>query len=163
MIQKTTSSRITKFSFCLVSVLILFPIYSFKAISQNNTYEETIPFEQADVVPLFKGCDENSSRKETIECFYKKMINHIQRNFTYPEEALNNKIQGRVDVSFIINQSGKVEDIIAKASNQKDFERKILEDEAIRIISLLPKFTPGMHKGQVVNIKYGLPITFKTS
>lgn len=162
MIQKTTLLRITKFTFCFLLISLLFPIYSFKAISQSNTntYEEIIPFEQTEEIPVFKGCDINSSRKDAIECFNQKMSNHIRRNFRYPEEAAEKKIQGQVQVSFIINDSGLIKDIVAVVSNKQD-KSGILEEEATRIVRLLPKFSPGKHKGQVVSVKYEVPITFK--
>ncbi len=160
MIQKTTSLRITKFTFCFLSIFLLFPIYSFKAISQSNAYEEIIPFEQTEEIPVFKGCNETSSRKEAIECFNQKMSNHIRRNFRYPEEAAEKNIQGQVEVSFIINDAGLIKDIKAEVSNKQD-KTRLLEEEATRIIGLLPKFTPGKHKGKIVNVRYGVPITFK--
>ncbi|MCO6161453.1 energy transducer TonB [Flavobacterium sp. NRK F7] len=155
---KTTQTKLRT----IVLLLFLFSIItSFTNVKKNTSTEDFIAFEVTEEVPLFKGCDGSSSRKEAVECFNKKMMNHIKRNFTYPEEALENNIQGRVEVSFIINEVGIVKDIQANASNEKANEKKILEAEAIRIVSLLPKFTPGKHQGKVVNVKYGLPITFK--
>lgn len=160
MIQKTTPLRITKFTYYFLFVFFLFPLYSFKAISQSNAYEEVIPFEQTEEIPVFKGCDETPSRREAIECFNQKMMNHIRRNFRYPEEAAERNIQGQVEVSFIINDSGLIKDIKAEVSNKQD-KSGILEEEAARIIGLLPKFTPGKHRGKVVSVKYEVPITFK--
>ena len=155
---KTTQTKLRT----VVLFFFLFSIItSFTNVEKNTSIEDFIGFEVTEEVPLFKGCDGSSSRKEAVECFNKKMMNHIKRNFTYPEEALENNIQGRVEVSFIINEVGVVKDIQANASNEKANEKKILEAEAIRIVSLLPKFTPGKHQGKVVNVKYGLPITFK--
>ena len=155
---KTTQTKLRT----VVLFFFLFSIItSFTNVEKNTSIEDFIAFEVTEEVPLFKGGDGSSSRKEAVECFNKKMMNHIKRNFTYPEEALENNIQGRVEVSFIINEVGVVKDIQANASNEKANEKKILEAEAIRIVSLLPKFTPGKHQGKVVNVKYGLPITFK--
>jgi protein TonB len=53
-----------------------------------------------------------------------------------------------------------VENIVAK-SPEDCIDCEILEKEAIRIISLLPKFKPGMQKGKPVKVKYAQPITFK--
>ncbi|NHN26590.1 energy transducer TonB [Flavobacterium jejuense] len=159
MIENTIKIKLKSRALLFFIFIISLSITSFENISLAS--EDFIEFEVTEVVPLFKGCDNSNSRKESVECFNKKMMNHIKRNFNYPEEALEKRIQGRVDVSFIINQSGKVENIKANASNVKDSDKKILEIEATRIVSLLPKFTPGMHKGKIVNVKYGLPIVFK--
>lgn len=157
MIQKTTKVRFTKFTFCFLSLLLLFPIYSFKTVSQSDSFEDVIPFEQTDEIPLFKGCDDSNSRKESVDCFNQKMMNHIKRNFNYPEDALESNIQGKVDITFIINESGLIKDI--KTSSQD--KSGLLEEEAARIISSLPKFQPGKHKGKIVSVKYGVPIIFK--
>ncbi|VXC35007.1 conserved hypothetical protein [Flavobacterium sp. 9AF] len=144
-------------------LLFMFSLF-FTSFNSSELYinsEDFIEFYQAEQIPVFKGCDEMLTRKEAVECFNKKMTNHVKRNFTYPEEALENRIQGRVDVTFIISESGLIKDIKAIATNEKEYEKKILETEATRIVSLLPKFIPGKHQGKIVNIKYGLPITFK--
>ena len=78
----------------------------------------------------------------------------------YPTVAKQKKIQGRILVTFLINYEGVVENIVAKSPEDcKDWE--ILDKESIRIISLLPKFKPGMQKGKPVKVKYTQPITFK--
>ncbi|WP_445456665.1 energy transducer TonB [Flavobacterium sp. HNIBRBA15423] len=159
MIKNTINDRLKTGLLVFLTFIISFSIISFKNIKLAS--DEVIEFEVTEEVPLFKGCEDSSSRKEAVECFNKKMMNHIKRNFTYPEEALENRIQGKVDVSFIINEFGKIKDIKASASNEKEYDKKLLETEAIRIVSILPKFTPGKHKGKIVNVKYGLPIIFK--
>lgn len=162
MDQKTTIKKTNAILFVFLIALFSFTSSSFKNWqSKPTSLEDFIEFEVIEEVPLFKGCEKSNSRKEAVECFNKKMSSHIRNNFTYPEEALENRIQGKVEISFIINESGMIKDIVAKASNEKEYEKKILETEAIRIVSKLPKFTPGKHKGKIVNVKYGLPITFK--
>ena len=63
--------------------------------------------------------------------------------------------QQRILVSFVIDKSGQVMDVLAKAQHQE------LMDEAARVANLLPKMTPGMHQGKVVGVAYNLPILFK--
>lgn len=162
MIQKTTinNSKATLVAFFIA--VISFTSSSFiNSQSLKPSLEDYVEFEVTEEVPLFKGCEKANSRKDAVECFNKKMSSHIRNNFNYPEEALDNRIEGKVAISFIINESGVIKDIVAKATNDKDYERKLLETEAIRIVSKLPKFTPGKHQGKVVNVKYSLPITFK--
>ncbi|NJM81028.1 MAG: hypothetical protein HC854_18035 [Flavobacterium sp.] len=100
MIQKTTLLRITKFTFCLLSVILLFSVYSFKAVIPINAIEETVPFDQTDIVPVFKGCNEELSRRESIDCFNLKMSNHVKKQFRYPKEAFQDEIQGKVEIYF---------------------------------------------------------------
>ncbi|MCB4800072.1 energy transducer TonB [Neotamlana laminarinivorans] len=142
--------------FVMLLIILIVPTTSaFKPVILNS--DEIIEFYSADNVPLFKGCERSGSRKEDVACFNEKITKHIKRNFVYPEEAYRKKIEGRVWVTFIIDNAGKVKDIKANEPNHS----KTLEDEAVRIVSLLRKFTPGVHNGKIVNVKYGMPITFK--
>ena len=162
MIQTTTQSKFIKNSFIFLSIFFLFPLSSFRVLYQSVSYEDVVAFEETEEIPVFKGCDQNAtSRKEAVDCFNQKMMTHIKRNFSYPEEALENNIQGRIDITFIINDSGLIKNITAKSSNSNLKDQKVLIDEAVRIIGLLPKFSPGKHRGKIVSVKYGVPITFK--
>jgi TonB family protein len=120
---------------------------------------ERLFFVNIDKIPNFKGC-ESETEKESLDCFHKKMAQHINRHFNYPNKALRNRIQGIVSVQFTINIDGTVSNIITKG---RDIENgaELLEKEAYRIISLLPKFTPAYSNGIPTRVKYGLPITFK--
>ena len=158
MIQKTTLQRFTTVQLCFFSILLLFSISSFTtSVSSDFIEEETVPFDQTDEVPVFKGCDKAPSRRESVDCFNDKMMNHIKKNFRYPEEAADNDIQGKVEITFIINVDGLVKDIKTTSPDRKG----ILDKEAKRIIALLPKFQPGKHRGEIVNVKYNVPITFQ--
>jgi periplasmic protein TonB len=59
-------------------------------------------------------------------------------------------------VSFVISKTGEITNV--KAANKT---HPILEAEAIRIIKLLPRMTPGKQKGEPVNVAYTIPINFK--
>ena len=121
--------------------------------------EEVMTFERFDYVdeiPRFKGC-EKASIEENLTCFNEQMNLHIKKNFTYPEIAAERNIQGRVSVQFTIDKEGNVTDIWTKGP----INGQLLEEEAIRIVQALPQFIPAKLKGKSVNVKYGLPITFK--
>ena len=80
---------------------------------------------------------------------------HIGTNFRYPEQAQEMGIQGRVNVLFIIQEDGSIGNVRLRGPD------KLLEDEAARIISLLPQMTPGEHRGEKVRVPFSIPITFK--
>ena len=61
-----------------------------------------VPFAIIENVPIFPGCDKNISNEEQKECFQAKVMEHVRKNFTYPEAAVDLGIQGRVYVNFII-------------------------------------------------------------
>ena len=116
--------------------------------------EMDIPFAIIEDVPLFPGCKRVAKSKRR-DCFQEKMNKHIRRNFRYPEKAQEMGIQGRVFVQFMIGKDGDISGIRTRGPHS------ILEREANRIISLLPKMTPGTQKGRPVRVPFSIPIQFK--
>lgn len=112
-------------------------------------------FNTVDMIPAFPECN-GEKGGDQLDCFNTEMINHIQEHFRYPNEALLSKIEGEVWVRFIIDKDGNVTNI--KALGPKG--GKILKDEAIRVVSNLPKFKPSVKEGKTVSVKYGFPINF---
>ena len=104
--------------------------------------------------PIWPGC-ENVEESYIRKCFQEQIQKHIARNFRYPEEAQLKGIQGRVFVLFVITREGYVDAIRTKGPDP------ILEAEARRIISLLPKITPGVVDGKRVRVPFSVPIIFK--
>ena len=113
-----------------------------------------IPFAIIEDVPLFPGC-ERVAKSKRRDCFQEKMNNHIRRNFRYPKIAQEMGIQGMVFVLFTIGSDGSIINIRTRGPD------KNLEREAKRIISLLPKMTPGTQKGRPVRVPFSIPIDFK--
>jgi protein TonB len=68
----------------------------------------------------------------------------------YPESAREANIQGRVTVMFVIDKEGNVINVRARGS----VGGSELEEEAIRIVNLLPQFKPGIHRGKPVNVSF---------
>ncbi|PKQ62062.1 hypothetical protein BZG02_14110 [Labilibaculum filiforme] len=112
-------------------------------------YKETINAEEVKVItdemPVFQG---------GTMALQKYLANHIK----YPKIAQERKIEGRVFVSFVINKEGKVvNSTIARGVHP------ILNKEALRVVSTLPKWNPGKKDGELVNIAYTIPINFQLS
>jgi TonB family protein len=84
------------------------------------------------------------------------LINYMAENVRYPKEAFEANVQGRVLVSFIINETGEVSD----ASIMKGVEEH-LDKEALRVISTMPDWTPGLQDGKPVKVKYSIPVSFQ--
>ena len=74
----------------------------------------------------------------------------------YPRQAVDNGIQGRVMVDFIIDASGNIRDV--HVSRGVD---PLLDDEAVRVISASPKWRPGRHLGKKVSVALSLPVEFR--
>ncbi|AZJ36143.1 energy transducer TonB [Tenacibaculum singaporense] len=117
---------------------------------------DKVPFHLVEQIPLFKECKKTPILQQS-KCFEKEMIKHIVRNFDYPKEALRKKIEGKILVQFTIDKKGNVVDIKKKGPENSE----LLKKEAHRLIDALPKFIPGSHKGDFVNVKYALPIIFR--
>lgn len=98
---------------------------------------------QSEVAPEFPG-----GAAKLYEFLGKKMI--------YPEAAAQKGVQGRVIVQFVVEKDGSVSNAKVVKGVDKD-----LDAEAIRVVKLLPKFTPGKTKGQPVRVWFTLPLTFK--
>ena len=112
-----------------------------------------VPFAVIEKVPQFPGCTGNNT--ELKACFQRKMQEHLLKNFRYPNAAAELSIQGRVFVFFLIDKNGIATKIKSRGPDQ------LLETEAERIISLLPKMEPGKQRGQPVGVPYSIPINFK--
>lgn len=84
------------------------------------------------------------------------MMEFISKNIKYPAAAQQAKIQGRVTIQFIVNTEGNI--INPRVLRSTD---PLLDAEAIRLTTIMPKWKPGMQRGQAVNVKYTVPIMFR--
>jgi TonB family protein len=80
---------------------------------------------------------------------------YISTNLKYPKEAQEKKQQGRVIVRFIVAKNGTVKDAEVKHSLSPE-----MDAEALRVINSMPKWTPGKHKGQFVDVYWTMPVVF---
>ena len=83
------------------------------------------------------------------------MKKFLANNIEYPSRARHMGVEGQVLVSFVVNQNGDISGIQVLKSPGKD-----IEEEAIRVLKSMPKWTPGMNNGVPVNVRFTLPITF---
>ena len=118
--------------------------------------DEEVPFAVIEDVPVFPGC-EGVAKNKRLDCFMEQMAKHIKKNQQYPERAMEDGIQGRVSVLFVIDKDGGISNVQVRGPKGGE----LLENEAKRVIEKLPKFKPGMQRGKPVKVKYSQPITFK--
>ena len=85
-----------------------------------------------------------------------ELMKYVARNIKYPADALREKKQGRVIVQFIVGKDGYTSDFKVMKSVSPS-----LDAEAIRVLANMPKWTPGMQRGEAVPVKYTVPVTFK--
>jgi len=84
------------------------------------------------------------------------LLEYLQRNIRYPNEARENQIQGKVVVRFVVNKEGKIEG----AEIQKGIGYGC-DKEALRVVNAMKTWKPGQVKGKAVKAYYTLPITFR--
>ena len=100
-------------------------------------------YDYVEQMPIFPGGQE-------------ALFRFIIKNLKYPLIAERNGIQGRVLVSFVITKEGIVTNVnIAKSADPS------LNKEALRVIRMLPDWTPGRKDGKAVNVKYIVPVEFR--
>ena len=84
------------------------------------------------------------------------MFEFIGKNVKYPQKAKDEGVQGRVFIQFVVEKDGSI--------NEVKLLRGIgggCDEEALRVVKAMPKWEPGMHKGEHVRVSYCLPIFFK--
>ena len=85
------------------------------------------------------------------------MMEFLMNNMKYPQAAVKAKQQGKAIVGFVVRKDGTVSDVhITKSAGHT-----VLDEEAIRVVKTMPAWKPGKQKGEPVNVKYSVPITFK--
>ena len=113
---------------------------------EEEEIEDETPFLSAsvEVLPTFQGGDLNTFR------------NWVQSNVQYPQIALENGIQGRVFLMFVIEKDGRLTNIQVLKTPDRS-----LSEAAINVLSKSPKWTPGKQRNRPVRVKYTLPVDFQ--
>ena len=115
--------------------------------------DEIFNFAVVENKPVYPGCENLATEDEKFMCFNQNIMKHIGREFDFPELARQMGIQGKVYVNFVIEKNGRVSNVtIARGVD------KLIDDEAIRVIKLLPRFTPAIQRGKPVRMQYTVPI-----
>lgn len=124
--------------------------------------QEEIPFEATNVdesAPLDANTDEVFKVVEVDPEFpggEEALYKYLAENIKYPVMAKNNKVEGRVYITFVIEKDGTVSDAkVLRSVNEE------LDTEALRVINAMPKWKPGTQRGVPVRVQYNIPISFK--
>ena len=119
-------------------------IMDYVEVQEEEVEEEAIPFQLVEEKPKFQGGDAN-----TFSAW-------VNKNLQYPEIAKENGVQGRVTLQFTVNTDGSVSDV--KVLRGVDSS---LDKEAVRIVSMSPKWTPGRQRERPVKVVYNFPVVFQ--
>ncbi len=125
-------------------------------VEEEEEVIEDVPFMIIEDVPVFPGC--KGSKSELRACFSAEVRKLVNKKFNAElatDLGLPSGSIQRIFVMFKIDNNGDIVDVKARAPHKR------LQEEAIRVVKLLPKMTPGKQRGKAVGVKYSLPITFK--
>lgn len=114
---------------------------------------DPIPYQQVQDVPIFPGCERYKDNNRRMDCLNKSVHKFINRRFD-TDRAAHQGISGinRINVQFTVDETGVVTDIKVMAREH------VLENEAKRVINLLPSFQPGKQNDKPVKVIYTLSI-----
>lgn len=126
----------------IIALITLLGFSVSKAQTTNTGEDKIYSFVSLENPPLYPN---------GIAEFYK----FLGENIKYPEQAKENKIQGNVFVSFVVEKSGTISNVkVVKGLGYGT------DEEALRVLALSPNWEPGLKDGQPVRVKYNLPIKF---
>jgi hypothetical protein len=142
-----------------------------KAIYGNDVNNVVVVKVEENDVPVFEVVEE-PARYPGGEV---ALMQFLAQNLRYPKIAQENGIQGRILVQFIIEKDGSlstfnvvksaipssaIDDTTEKGQTMRE-AGKALDEEAVRVLRGMPNWTPAKQRGQVVRLKYTLPVTFR--
>jgi len=141
--KKRTQSGSVKFLFILSFIFALTSnVHAFSDTNINQNTEDSV-YSIVDKMPEFPGGE-------------KALIVFLNQTIIYPAEAQKKNEQGKVVVQFVIGKTGKVENAKVVRSVTPD-----LDNEALRVIGLLPDWIPGEHNGEKVAVYRIIPVMFQ--
>ena len=113
------------------------------AVDNAAGQEQPIKFTVVQKIPEFPGG-------------WSAFMQWLTKNLKYPQVAQNNKVQGTVVVTYIVNKDGSIAN--TKVSTSVD---AALDAEALRVMKMMPKWKPGMDKNKVCRTMIAIPVVFQ--
>ena len=144
-----------KLSFIFIAMMA----YCTLAYSQSN---DTDVANKECTSDTLKTKQDNSKKYEVVEQMpsfpggINALMNYLNKNMKYPRAAENAGIQGRVVAQFIVDKDGSITNVKVVKS-----VHPLLDAEAVRVVESMPKWIPGMNKGEAISVRYTIPLTFK--
>ncbi len=127
-------------NFCLIGFLFTF---SAALMAQSPVMTEDKPVYGVEQMPQYPGGDE-------------ELLKFIKNNLKYPKDAAEKGIEGRVTIRFVVSKTGEVTDVMVIRGLDPSCDA-----EALRVVKMMPTWTPGRQSGRDVPVYYTLPIVYK--
>ena len=170
MMNKTKSNRAAGAKYLVALPLAALMLLSGKWLWAGNAVSEVrevvaavasdpAPLSDAPDISLQQDEDPVCSELDTPPSFpggMSELMHFLSKNLKYPEQSAKNSIQGRVVVSFIVEKDGRLTNIQVEKSVAPE-----LDAEAVRVISAMPKWSPGKQKDKKVRARVNQPVIFR--
>ena len=157
MMNKQTSNPLARFKYLLFVPLAVALLAMNSTAMRANVQKKVVKttkvtkktsatdkvYEVCEQMPTFPGGDA-------------AMMKYLSENVKYPALAIKAQEQGRVVVSFTVEKDGAISDVKVARSVTPS-----LDAEAVRVVKAMPKWTPGKQGGQLVRVRYNVPVSFK--
>ena len=131
-----------------IKLSTLFLLLPFLGFSQDTESEKQEPVKAGFGVSVVQIQPEFPGGPDSLQSFLKSHL-------VYPDSAKFNRIQGRVYVGFMVDKKGKIRD--EKILNGVN---ELLDNEALRVVKMMPQWKPGTAGGNPTNVQYILPVDF---
>ena len=106
--------------------------------------DEIVPYTSVEAKPTFNGGDADA------------FLKYVQQNIKYPQSAIDNDVEGKVTVNFVVDANGKIKNAkVVKGISPE------LDAEALRVVENAPAWAPAKQNGQNVPVTCSIPVTFK--
>ena len=145
----------------VIKVLLTLPVFAL-LILLNTQCDNVKPNEEKQQTPAteLETVQDSIYRVSEVMPEYpggpNEMMRYIQENIKYPQSAIDNKIEGRVFVTFVVEKDGSITNAAVLRGIDKECDA-----EALRVVSSMPKWNPGQQKGEVVRTQFTIPIIYK--
>lgn len=116
----------------------------------------TVPTQAQDSTAVKKKANYSVEKMPQFPGGEVALLEFIKKNLHYPSAAAQVGIEGRVTVRFVVDTNGDVTDVTVIRSLSK-----ACDDEAMRVVKLMPRWTPGSQDGKLVPVYYTMPIVYK--
>ena len=157
MMNKQTSNPLARFKY-----LLFVPLAVALLAMNSTTIRANV---QKKVVKATKATKKTSANDKVYEVCEQMptfpggdaaLMKYLSENVKYPALAIKAQEQGRVVVSFTVEKDGAISDVKVARSVTPS-----LDAEAVRVVKAMPKWTPGKQGGQLVRVRYNVPVSFK--
>ena len=157
MMNKQTSNPLARFKY-----LLFVPLAVALLAMNSTTIRANV---QKKVVKATKATKKTSANDKVYEVCEQMptfpggdaaLMKYLAENVKYPALAIKAQEQGRVVVSFTVEKDGAISDVKVARSVTPS-----LDAEAVRVVKAMPKWTPGKQGGQLVRVRYNVPVSFK--